>query len=544
MFYSQIILAKKGPLGKVWMAAHWGDKKLGRPQIFATDISASVDSIVHPQVPLALRVSGHLLLGVVRIYSRKVKYLMHDCHEAMVKIKMAFRPSQEKNAAIDLPSNLKESSNMNVANFGEYHEVVFEITDAPTGFQLPFEINDDAAAEDWVPADLDETHEIVTGLQAELGEYGSPRDAAAAAVNNTLNDSELTDMLNRGQDEAWTAWNVDEEGEEVPFQDDSHVSDIEITRAANDSISSEAQIGRASILDKPVNSSLDSSKINLTAGGLTDQNEFPIADDTEMIPFDDEDDTRHDIRNASLNLSVSRDGSAGNATVAIGGLDDSQDSAVKGSVGNKRASVAPKRRTRKRRKVVVDNDDTELPNKHIKDMLADTSDIVLQNVVHPATWVPGQDKASHKRSARDLLFVHLSYEKILARPALGDDGQLAPELLALWAKNTAPVVGKPFPYELRVGANEEDESDEDESIEEPRRRQSHEADPDRLLETRQVQLQDMHESGSIVNDDEPTPWDDQDELPGPMDDSRDEEHLMNMSEYRSLLQYLTFRCRY
>ena len=41
-------------------------------QIFQTDISKSVDNIVNPSVPLALRVSGHLLLGVVRIYSRKV----------------------------------------------------------------------------------------------------------------------------------------------------------------------------------------------------------------------------------------------------------------------------------------------------------------------------------------------------------------------------------------------------------------------------------------------------------------------------------------
>jgi cohesin complex subunit SCC1 len=70
MFYSQVILAKKGPLGKIWTAAHWGDKKLARPQIFATDIAETVDSIVHPAVPLALRVSGHLLLGVVRIYSQ------------------------------------------------------------------------------------------------------------------------------------------------------------------------------------------------------------------------------------------------------------------------------------------------------------------------------------------------------------------------------------------------------------------------------------------------------------------------------------------
>lgn len=45
-------------------------------------------NILEPTVPLALRVSGHLLLGLVRIYSRKVKYLMSDASEALVKIQM------------------------------------------------------------------------------------------------------------------------------------------------------------------------------------------------------------------------------------------------------------------------------------------------------------------------------------------------------------------------------------------------------------------------------------------------------------------------
>lgn len=40
---------------------------------------------------MALRLSGQLLLGVARIYSRKAKYLMDDCNEALIKIKMAFR---------------------------------------------------------------------------------------------------------------------------------------------------------------------------------------------------------------------------------------------------------------------------------------------------------------------------------------------------------------------------------------------------------------------------------------------------------------------
>lgn len=38
--------------------------------------------------PIALRVSGQLLLGVVRIYSRKTRYLLEDCNEALVKIKL------------------------------------------------------------------------------------------------------------------------------------------------------------------------------------------------------------------------------------------------------------------------------------------------------------------------------------------------------------------------------------------------------------------------------------------------------------------------
>jgi hypothetical protein len=37
---------------------------------------------------MALRLSGQLLLGVVRIYNRKTKYLLDDCNEAMLKLKM------------------------------------------------------------------------------------------------------------------------------------------------------------------------------------------------------------------------------------------------------------------------------------------------------------------------------------------------------------------------------------------------------------------------------------------------------------------------
>ncbi|KIK67116.1 hypothetical protein GYMLUDRAFT_37150 [Collybiopsis luxurians FD-317 M1] len=90
MSYTESILSRRGPLGKVWLAAHM-ERKLSKTQTLQTDIEESVDAILHQEFEvMALRVSGQLLLGVVRIYSRKAKYLLEDCNEAMSKIKMAF----------------------------------------------------------------------------------------------------------------------------------------------------------------------------------------------------------------------------------------------------------------------------------------------------------------------------------------------------------------------------------------------------------------------------------------------------------------------
>lgn len=111
MFYAQFVLSKKGPLAKIWLAAHW-EKKLSKAQIYETNVQDAVDEILKPKVKMALRTTGHLLLGIVRIYSRKAKYLLADCNEAFLKIKMAFRPGQVEldddgqqapNAAINLP---------------------------------------------------------------------------------------------------------------------------------------------------------------------------------------------------------------------------------------------------------------------------------------------------------------------------------------------------------------------------------------------------------------------------------------------------------
>jgi hypothetical protein len=88
MFYSEALLSKTGPLARVWLSANI-ERKLSKTHILQSSVKDSVDAIVNPsQAPMALRLSGQLLLGVVRIYSRKARYLLDDCNEALLKIKM------------------------------------------------------------------------------------------------------------------------------------------------------------------------------------------------------------------------------------------------------------------------------------------------------------------------------------------------------------------------------------------------------------------------------------------------------------------------
>ena len=91
MFYSHLVISEKNSLGKIWLAAHF-EKKLTKAQVFETDIAESCDSIMSPVAPMALRLSGQLLLGVARIYGKKVEFLFVDCNDALSKIKMAFHP--------------------------------------------------------------------------------------------------------------------------------------------------------------------------------------------------------------------------------------------------------------------------------------------------------------------------------------------------------------------------------------------------------------------------------------------------------------------
>ena len=91
MFLPEDLLFKSGQLARVWLAANQ-HKKLTKAQVLQDKIDEDIQVIIRPEGaaggPLALRLNGQLLLGVVRIYSRKAHYLQDDCNDALWKIKM------------------------------------------------------------------------------------------------------------------------------------------------------------------------------------------------------------------------------------------------------------------------------------------------------------------------------------------------------------------------------------------------------------------------------------------------------------------------
>lgn len=105
MLLTELILSKRGPLAKVWLSAHH-EKKLSKQQALGVDVGESVGMLTvsheaglqakltpsteaileQEDGPVTLRLSGQLMLGVTRIYSRKAHYLFEDCKETRENI--------------------------------------------------------------------------------------------------------------------------------------------------------------------------------------------------------------------------------------------------------------------------------------------------------------------------------------------------------------------------------------------------------------------------------------------------------------------------
>ncbi|KAG8644865.1 sister chromatid cohesion 1 protein 1 [Manihot esculenta] len=141
MFYSHQLLARKAPLGQIWMAATM-HAKINRKKLNKLNIIQICEQILNPSVPMALRLSGILMGGVVIVYERKVKLLYDDVTRLLVEINEAWKvksapdptvlpkgKSQAKKEAVTLPENQD-------TDVGDIERSVnFSNTNARMGFQ-------------------------------------------------------------------------------------------------------------------------------------------------------------------------------------------------------------------------------------------------------------------------------------------------------------------------------------------------------------------------------------------------------------------------
>mmetsp|Transcript_53993 Transcript_53993/g.69336 ORF Transcript_53993/g.69336 Transcript_53993/m.69336 type:complete len:684 (-) Transcript_53993:252-2303(-) len=447
MFYSQIILAKKGPLGKIWLAAHW-DKKLTKVQIFQTDISKSVDSIVNPSVPLALRVSGHLLLGVVRIYSRKVKYLMNDCTEALVKIKLAFRPG-----IVDLPEDQTEapSGAINVANFNEF--------DMQLDMTMPFALDQLPAPDTWMAAAAQTMarRQDITLLDSEMGDSqlslsvgdkrtrsSRNRSSLSSAVDDPMEEEEGVD----GLADDWAATEFDPRDETTDLMGDEIVAEggIDATEESIEFGRNATEITPASRDARGLSiSGIDSTeggRASISGAGLKLGDDY--GDDLEPLPTEDlgedqpEEPEDHFLPEDDMPLDdfADMDGpSLGGPSIGENQeeeLDeDKEDEEIMAPAKKKPKAPAQ----RKKRNLPLD-EVTEMSRAEIKENLASTADIVRL--------------AIPPRQRPRIMGPLKTFPTLEERMHMPNITGLAPELREMF---TWTMRDEPLPFRLRKGYN-------------------------------------------------------------------------------------------
>ncbi|XP_073436893.1 double-strand-break repair protein rad21-like protein 1 isoform X3 [Dendrobates tinctorius] len=183
MFYTYLLLGKRGILSKIWIAAHW-EKKLTKAHIFECNLETAIQSIMAPKVIIALRTSGHLLLGVVRIYHRKAKYLLADCNEAFLNMKITFRPG-----ALDLTENNQEASYNAITLPEEFPDFDMQLPDLNVIDVVDhFTLNQSRVEDITIREDIDKPLTLHSGFGDDLDifRHGSSSDVSFGVSTNSI----------------------------------------------------------------------------------------------------------------------------------------------------------------------------------------------------------------------------------------------------------------------------------------------------------------------------------------------------------------------
>ncbi|XP_055948271.1 double-strand-break repair protein rad21-like protein 1 isoform X2 [Argiope bruennichi] len=198
-----LILKRKNVLSKIWLAAHW-DKKLTRYHILQIDIEKCIRDIIHQEIILDLRLSGHLLVGIVKIFSRKATYLLNECTEIISRVRvfradvtvLSPRKLVAPLQAITLPEIYEKVDDFELKKtieddiFSSYQSHVEDITLKETAHDIRL-INDDEHfdifGEENVPMDFEENVQLATLLNDGDQDHQIPKDAEAGSISEYCN---------------------------------------------------------------------------------------------------------------------------------------------------------------------------------------------------------------------------------------------------------------------------------------------------------------------------------------------------------------------
>jgi len=103
--------------------------------------------------------------------------------------------------------------------------------------------------------------------------------------------------------------------------------------------------------------------------------------------------------------------------------------------------------------VIIDNNDTELSSKHIKNMLLNTGDIIMKHRNYLdgyfADAEEGETVLCVQQADVTSAISSLLHKQLFAHTNIADNGALAPQLLNLWIRNASRLEGKYFSFEIR-----------------------------------------------------------------------------------------------
>lgn len=149
-----LLVLNQGPLGFVWLAANY-DKKLTKQQLLSASIIKSSQLITNQPISfslttkgdngITLRLSGQLLLGIVRIYSRKTKYLLDDVNDILLRLKTSFKHA----SGVNLGSDAANTLNLEVQDSVIKNIKTITLQDQVTKFDLLYQ--DDLNLDDEAP---------------------------------------------------------------------------------------------------------------------------------------------------------------------------------------------------------------------------------------------------------------------------------------------------------------------------------------------------------------------------------------------------------